>query len=195
MLRAGLITKHYQIMTELDKQQELWQTTEPGMEYGRVLSAAFSHRNLCFKATKHLRNKGIQPFHKSQYVVCELERVGESPDAFGFGGSSTQLIEVKVSRSDFLSDKKKYWRKYPEHGIGKFRSYLCPEGMIKEKDLPKYWGLLWINEKGKITEIVKPEAQPCNHIEELNLIVSILRREGISPRIFSYKNYSSDAVS
>ena len=81
-----------------------------------------------------------------------LERVGESPDAFGFSGSSTQLIEVKVSRSDFLSDKKKYWRKYPEHGIGKFRSYLCPEGLIEEKDLPKYWGLLWINEKGKITE-------------------------------------------
>lgn len=155
----------------------------------------FSHRDLCFKATKYLRNKGIQSFHKSQYVVCELERVGESPDAFGFGGSSTQLIEVKISRSDFLSDKKKYWRKYPEYGIGKFRSYLCPEGLIKEKDLPKYWGLLWINEKGKITEVVKPEAQPCNHIEELNLIASILRREGIAPRIFSYKNYSSDAVS
>ena len=182
-------------MTELNKEQELWQTTTPGMEYDRVLSAAFSHRDLCFKASKYLRNKGIQPFHKSQYVICELERVGESPDAFGFGGSSTQLIEVKVSRSDFLSDKKKYWRKYPEHGIGKFRSYLCPEGMIKEKDLPKYWGLLWVDEKGRITEIVKPEAQPCNHIQELNLIVSILRREGIAPRIFSYKNYSSDAVS
>jgi hypothetical protein len=37
MLRAGLITKHYQIMTELNKQQELWQTTTPGMEYDRVL--------------------------------------------------------------------------------------------------------------------------------------------------------------
>ena len=173
----------------------LQETLNRQIAYDRVLSAAFLHRDLCFKATKYLRNKGIQPFHKSQYVVCELERVGESPDAFGFGGSSTQLIEVKVSRSDFLSDKKKYWRQYPEHGIGKFRSYLCPEGMIKEKDLPKYWGLLWVNEKGKITEIVKPEAQPCNHIEELNLIVSILRREGIAPRIFSYKNYSSDAVS
>lgn len=169
--------------------------TDTAICYEPVLAAAFSHRDLCFKATKYLRNKGIQPFHKSQYVVCELERVGESPDAFGFGGSSTQLIEVKVSRSDFLSDKKKFWRKFPEHGIGKFRSYLCPEGLIKETDLPKFWGLLWINERGKITEIVKPEAQPCNHIEELNLIVSILRREGIAPRIFSYKKYASDAVS
>lgn len=161
----------------------------------------FSHRDLCFKATKYLRNKGIEstglimPSHfKCQYVVCELERVGESPDAFGFGGSSTQLIEVKVSRSDFLSDKKKFWRKFPEHGIGKFRSYLCPEVLIRETDLPKYWGLLWINKKGKITEIVKPQAQTCCHIEELKLIVSILRREGITPRIFSYKKYASTAT-
>lgn len=42
MLRAGLITKHYQIMTELNKQQELWQTTTHGMEYYRVLPAVFS---------------------------------------------------------------------------------------------------------------------------------------------------------
>lgn len=159
-----------------------------------VLSTSFSHRDLCLKATKHLKNKGIHPFHKCQYVVCELERAGESPDAFGFGGSSSQLIEVKVSRSDFLSDKKKYWRKHPEHGIGRFRSYLCPEGLIKESDLPKYWGLLWINEKGKIIEIVKPEAQESNHIEELNLIISILRREGISPRIFSYKKYVNNII-
>lgn len=149
----------------------------------------FSHRDLCFKATRYLKNRGIQSFHKCQYVVCELERAGECPDAFGFGAGTTQLIEVKVSRSDFLSDKNKYWRKNPEYGIGKFRSYLCPEGLIKETDLPKYWGLLWINNKGAITEIIKPEPQECNHIEELNLIVSILRREGIAPRIFSYKKY------
>lgn len=150
----------------------------------------FSHRYLCLKASKYLRKNGIQAFHRCQYVVCELERAGECPDAFGFGGSSTQLIEVKVSRSDFLSDKKKYWRKYPENGIGRFRSYLCPEGLIRETDLPKYWGLLWINDNGDISEIVKAEAQECNHIEEINLITSLLRREGIPPRIFSYKKYN-----
>jgi hypothetical protein len=154
----------------------------------------YSHRDLCFKATRYLKNKGIHPFHKSQYVVCELERAGESPDAFGFGGGSTQLIEVKISRSDFLSDKKKHWRKYPEYGLGEFRSYLCPEGLIKKIDLPNNWGLLWVNKDGIIIEIVKPELQLCNHTEEINLIVSILRREGIMPKIFSYKNYSKDII-
>lgn len=151
-----------------------------------------THRDLCFKASRYLKNKGLQPYHRCQYVVCELERAGESPDAFGFGGSTTQLIEVKVSRSDFLSDKKKFWRKIPEHGLGKFRSYLCPEGIIKESDLPENWGLLWIDDKGKITEIVKPNSQDSNHTEELNLVVSILRRENISPKIFSYKKYKTD---
>lgn len=148
-----------------------------------------SHRELCIIASKYLKNKGIQPFHKCQYVVCELERVGESPDAFGFGGNTTQLIEVKVTRSDFLSDKNKFWRKDPLRGIGRYRSYLCPEGIILERDLPKYWGLLYLNDKGKIVEIKKPELQESNSQQELNLIISIMRRENIKPQIFSYKNY------
>jgi len=181
---------------------ELEMFKEPILPKLRVaeVNGCLSHRYLCQKAARYLKNNGIEPTGlikpshlKCQYVVCELERVGESPDAFGWGCGSTQLIEVKVSRSDFLSDKKKHWRRIPDYGIGRFRSYLCPEGLIKETDLPKNWGLLWIDEAGKITEIVKPEFQPCNHIEEINLITSILRREQISPRIFSYKKYLSDA--
>lgn len=72
-----------------------------------------THRELCKLAAKYLRQKGINRNGKCQYVVCELERVGESPDAFGFGGSYTQLIEVKVSRSDFLSDKKNLGERVP----------------------------------------------------------------------------------
>jgi hypothetical protein len=152
----------------------------------------YSHRELCIKAARHLKYKGIQPFHRCQYVVCELERVGESPDAFGFGGATTQLIEVKISRSDFLSDKKKYWRQYPVHGLGIFRSYLCPEGLIKESELPLNWGLLYIKNSGMIIEIVQPDFQESSHLTELALITSILRRENIKPQIFSYKKYKLD---
>jgi hypothetical protein len=148
-----------------------------------------THRELCIKAASYLRNTGIQPFHKCQYVVCELERIGESPDAFGLGGSTTQLIEVKISRSDFLSDKKKFWRRNPESGLARFRSYLCPEGMIKESELPINWGLLYVSDKGKISIIKTPKYQECSNIEELQLITSILRRENVKPQIFSYKNY------
>lgn len=152
-----------------------------------------THRNLCLKAARYLRSKGIHRYHKAQYSVCELERAGESPDAFGWGGSSTQLIEAKVSRNDFLSDKKKLWRNQPWYGIGRYRSYLCPIGLIKPEELPENWGLLYIDDKGKIERIVEAELQECNHIEEINLITSILRRESILPKMFSYKNYKNDS--
>jgi len=153
-----------------------------------------THRNICNIAAKYLRNKGIQPFHKCQYSACELERVCECPDAFGWGGSSTQLIEVKVSRSYFLSDKKKFWRIFPEQGLGRYRSYLCPEGIIKIEDLPDKWGLLYVSENGNVSEVKKPETQESNATEEINLITSILRREGIRPQVFSYKKYKSDFI-
>lgn len=153
-----------------------------------------THRSLCIKGSKYLKNKGIQPFHKCQYVVCELERVGECPDVFGWGGCTTQLIEVKVSRADFLSDKKKPWRGNPIYGIGRNRSYLCPTGLIKIGELPKNWGLLYIDEKAKITIVKAASYQQCNDCEEINLITSILRRENIRPQIFNYKIYKSEKI-
>lgn len=139
-----------------------------------------------------LRQQGTHRWHRAQYVVYELERTGECPDVFGFGGCLTQLIEVKISRSDFHADKKKYWRRNPEYGLGQLRSYLCPEGIIKEEDLPPYWGLLYVNDKGKIYVVKYPDSQASNHVAEMNLAASILRREGIGARIFSYKKCKED---
>ena len=153
-----------------------------------------THRELCIIAAKYLRTKGISEWKRCRYAVVELERVGECPDAFGFGNGTTQLIEVKVSRMDFLSDKKKYWRKHPEYGLGNFRSYLCPEGIIQEKDLPLNWGLLHILPDGTITVVKKPEYQQSNHMEEMNLICSILRRENVKPQVFNYKKYTNKQI-
>lgn len=82
---------------------------------------------------------------------------GEYPDAIGFtmGGHSV-LVEVKVSRSDFLNDKKKSFRKNPALGMGTNRYYMCPEGLIQTKDLPPGWGLIWVNQKGKYKTVFDP---------------------------------------
>lgn len=136
-----------------------------------------------------MRSHGTYPYHRATYVVCELERVGECPDVFGFGGTKTQMIEVKVSRSDFLADKKKLWRQNPSYGIGQMRSYLCPAGLIAVEELPAKWGLLYINDKNEIERIKEPEPQESNTTEEMNLAASILRRESIKPQVFSYKKY------
>lgn len=149
-----------------------------------------NHRELCLKAAKYLRSKKVG----YPYSVCELERVGESPDAFAFGAKPSYMIEAKASRSDFLSDKRKYARRMPDYGIGELRSYICPTGLIKESELPEFWGLLYVNEKGKIEVIRDPEKQPFNLMEEMKIFCSLLRREGIPPKMFSYKKYKDEQV-
>lgn len=151
-----------------------------------------THRELCELGAKYMFRNGTIPFNKPKYVVCELERIGECPDVFGFGFAYTQLLEVKVSRSDFLSDKKKDWRIKPEIGLGQYRSYLCPENLIKENELPENWGLFYVNDEGKIRMIKKPEHQVSSSIQEVNLIASIMRREQLKPQVFSYKKYKNN---
>jgi hypothetical protein len=72
---------------------------------------------------------------------------GEEPDAIGWTPCGySYLVEVKVSRSDFLADKKKPHRKNPETGMGKRRYVLCPKDMIQPNEVPEGWGLLWATE-------------------------------------------------
>lgn len=81
----------------------------------------------------------------------------EYPDVIGFAGwGNSTVIEVKVSRSDFLRDKKKLFRKYPERGMGKYRFYLCPANLIKIEELPVNWGLIYVNENGKARCVHNP---------------------------------------
>lgn len=78
----------------------------------------------------------------------------ENPDVWGWDGYYTCIIEVKTNHSDFLADKKKYWRTTrPEYQAGNIRWYLCPENLIKPSELPEGWGLLYWNGK-RITPAV-----------------------------------------
>ena len=76
----------------------------------------------------------------------------EIVDVLGFGAyNHSILIEIKVSRQDFLKDKNKPFRKNPEQGVGKYRFYCCPKDLIKIEDLPNNWGLIYCeNNKLKI---------------------------------------------
>lgn len=87
----------------------------------------------------------------------ELKTISsECADVIGFGSyMHSVLVEVKVSRSDFHADKKKPFRVNPELGVGRFRFYACPEGLIQPNDLPNNWGLIWIVD-GKCQVIVNP---------------------------------------
>jgi len=87
----------------------------------------------------------------------ELVSMGsEIPDVIAFRSGETCLIECKASRGDFLADKKKRHRQVPEMGLGKFRFYMCPSGLIKPEELLEGWGLIYVGDKGKAEYALNP---------------------------------------
>lgn len=143
------------------------------------------HRDLCLLGAewlKHLRFGGVK------YISVELVTQGlELADVWGTTGFRTYLIEVKVSRSDFLRDSKKYVRKNQSDGAGNFRYYLCPHGIISPDELPNEWGLLYAN-GDDISVIKEAKEQDANNRTENAILCSIMRREGVKAQIFNYRN-------
>ena len=66
------------------------------------------------------------------------------------------LLEAKASRSDYLKDKNKLFRQMPELGMGDWRFYIAPRGLICKDELPVNWGLIEVNEKGKALTTYNP---------------------------------------
>lgn len=116
--------------------------------------------------------------HLSFYEVgAGIGKPREFPDVIFFRNDGvTDLIEVKVERTDFLRDKKKAFRKDPDLGMGTYRYYACPEHLIEANDLPDNWGLIWIPEKGKPYFKVKSAKFKANYEAERNLLFSLMRR-------------------
>jgi hypothetical protein len=97
--------------------------------------------------------------HGCAFAVTEGwgDAQGEHPDAIGWRRSpldgGTILVEAKVSRADFLADSNKPHRRTPELGVGRYRYYLCPEGLIAPEELPPRWGLLYAGARGSVRAV------------------------------------------
>jgi hypothetical protein len=133
--------------------------------------------------------------------LVTLNMTGEVPDVIGFRNDGTFLLEAKTSREDFLCDKKKPFRINPETGMGDWRFYIAPSGLIKESELPPLWGLVEVNEKGNARCTCNPYTDrpksnilsmwvrnPKNTQAEMDMMISALRRlhiQGVIPLIYS----------
>lgn len=113
--------------------------------------ASKEHDDLCKRAVKFLNNNGFKVAFDDTF--CGVTQTNEQPDAIGFRNGVSCLVEVKVSRSDFLADKKKHFRVNPETGMGDWRFFLCPKDLIKPEEIPEGWGLLYWT--GKVIRKVK----------------------------------------
>lgn len=135
-----------------------------------------THLQLVRMAEQWLRRK-----YRCGIVLSEQSCAsGETPDVIGWKNSCRSvLIECKISRSDFLADREKPWRKQPETGMGCERYYLTPRGLISPQELPKGWGLLESKAR-EITMVVKAHRQSqraeAGLMWEMNLLLASLRR-------------------
>lgn len=148
------------------------------------------HDQLVLRAEKWLKSQNCKVVIRDPFRSWNREQ----PDAIGWRSEISILIEVKVSRADFLADAKKAFRADPEKGMGDWRFYLCPPGIIQPEDLPDGWGLLWAYEKTiKKIHGVPPNCdwyrypQRGNKSAETTMLVSALRRlelRGHLPEIY-----------
>jgi hypothetical protein len=136
-----------------------------------------THQELCSIAVRWLKRPVSSNGHACHIAIPEpRSRNGESPDAIGFRSgyahdryTGTIVVECKTSRSDFLADHKKPWREAGK-GMGRYRYYMCPEGLIKPHELPPKWGLVEVNHRGHCKVIVgaitsKAVAAQFEHVE------------------------------
>jgi hypothetical protein len=119
-------------------------------------------------------------------IVCSelVTAVLETPDVIGFyGHGNSVLCECKISRSDFMSDKNKWFRREEKMGMGNFRYFCAPEGLLSIEEIPKGWGLL---EVGKHSCRITKEAdrKEANKQNEVKFLMSIIRRLEISTAVF-----------
>ncbi|VVE57044.1 hypothetical protein PAQ31011_05175 [Pandoraea aquatica] len=158
------------------------------------------HNQLCVLGVKWLRAPASLggPGCNIAMSECQAADNGETPDAIGFRNvgyeQHTVLVEAKTSRADFLADARKPHRVDAAKGMGDFRYFIAPMGLIDVAELPPKWGLIEV--KGRSLKVraghvlqprrpaphyskdYEPWRHPANKVREMSLIVKMLSRVG-----------------
>lgn len=134
-----------------------------------------THQQLIKLAERWLRSYGCRIVLSEQTVDS-----GEVPDLIGWRSDCRSVvIECKISRADFLADKKKTVRQRPETGMGCQRFYLTPQGLLRPEELMGGWGLLEASRRDiKMVAEPSPKNQrtELGLLAEMKLLVASLRR-------------------
>lgn len=149
-----------------------------------------THGELVLQAGKWLQKRAVVPVRdykdrtgRHRRVKCHVVLLEhgsgcpEIPDALGWGPANFSiLVECKTSRSDFRADAKKAWRTRPERGVGYYRYFLAPQGMIGVDEVPEKWGLLEATSPKVIKVLKLPQAHPQYNLRsEVAMLVSEVR--------------------
>jgi len=139
-----------------------------------LTSTGWTHAALVHRAASWLHTR-----LRCRVVLTEQTTGGgEIPDAIGWKFlTESHLIEAKVSRADFFADRLKPFRCVPATGMGTYRYFMVPAGIVTVDDLAAHcpgWGLLEV--KGRSVYVTrKPIAQPAkNETQEIAQLTQAL---------------------
>ncbi len=143
-----------------------------------------THAQLVLRAERWLRNSV-----GCSVVLTELvTSAGEVPDAIGWKRGASTLVECKASVADFKRDADKTHHRAGV-GMGTYRYYLTPPGLLKREDVPAYWGLLEcqpntikVVKKATTRDGKDAQASLWRQAREIAMLVSALRRHQCPPK-------------
>jgi hypothetical protein len=136
------------------------------------VEVVMTHAELVQRAAKWLRSKGYTTFTEFS------TKAGEIPDAIGFKGHFSIVIECKSNYSDFRGDIKKIFRRVLRQGMGGQRFFMVPTGLVALNEIPAYWGLLEVGKTVRVTKKSKWISER-NIFAEQDFLVSMVRRAEI----------------
>jgi hypothetical protein len=146
-----------------------------GSSSGAAFACDDSHAELVARAVKWLLNAGGCSIAFTEFSTSALE----IPDAIGFKGKWSIVIECKRSRADFFAERKKPFRRRPHLSMGHQRYYMVPDKMISAQEVPEKWGLLYV--RGRHTIVVKKSMgfTDRHYTSEIGFLCSMLRRAAL----------------
>jgi hypothetical protein len=130
-------------------------------------------------------------------------RMPERPDAIGWRGNESVLIECKASRSDFGDEGSKSRHRDPCRSIGMRRYFMVPAGSVTLEDMDHPyrgwthgWGLLIVSD-GVVSCARTSIAHHGTREHEIPVMLSAMRRvlaagpvDGIQCRVFTHSKYT-----
>ena len=96
-----------------------------------------------------------------------------------FSKPETAGVEIKVSRADFLSDKK--WHHYLPY-CEKFY-FACPAGLIQESELTPEVGLIWIDADGNASFVKRAKRRPMETENRIKMLMRVIFKLHFKPEI------------
>lgn len=104
---------------------------------------------------EYLAKQGAKWLKAHGYPIVKVESHSnrlEHPDVIGFNASHSAVIEVKISKEDFLRDFDKHCRQPWFTGLGNYRFFLVPESLYTELKIESEnkWHFLLSTDDGQV---------------------------------------------